>query len=526
MKPFQPRLIVRADADGQIGAGHVMRCIALGQAWRRTGGEAIFVSRPLPPGIARRLNSYGFEHISLNGQPGSAADADELARIARMHSAPWIVIDGYAFRSDYHRRVLGQVNRTLLIRDDRAAVQTLATTIVNPQLFARGEFYETAVGAELLMGVTYAPLRQEFDQQSASQRLHGPCRRMLVVFGAADPNDMMSQALKALSSFEQPVHIDLVRGPCRQGTVNLACGSMPRQVNWHHDVDCLNELMSQADLAITAGGSTCYELAVMGVPMIVVAIAENQEAVGESLVKRGAAVYLGRQSAVTPSTMLQAIQQLADSPERRQSLARNAGNLIDGQGAQRIVSRMWRHMMRLRPAQLQDADLLFKWQRDKDVRRWSFSKGPENLDRHIDWFRAKLADSDSSILICETESGEPVGCVRRDRTGSHVTCGLVIDPSFRGRRLASLVLQWAIERWTKIDPNLALDAWIKPENEASRRCFRQAGFARGGIQSYLGQPAEIWTYRPNATRPTGAHFLPTRLSDGLSPDPTSIRSTV
>jgi RimJ/RimL family protein N-acetyltransferase len=263
----------------------------------------------------------------------------------------------------------------------------------------------------------------------------------------------------------------------------------------------------------------------MGVPMIVVAIAENQEAVGASLAKRGAAVYLGRQNSVTPSGLAHTLRDLIDATDRRQSLAKHAATLVDGCGAQRIVSRMWKQLLRMRPAQLHDAELLFSWQQDAQVRRWSFSNGPESFEQHLNWFMQKLVDTESSILICETESGTAVGCVRRDRHGSQEICGLVIDPSFRGRRLASLVLRLAIERWSADDPNKKLDAWIKPENEASRRCFAQAGFVSGGLHSYRGQPAEIWTYRANATRPTGAHFLSGRMLDGLTLPPTSFRST-
>src|SRR4029079_14179248 len=93
VNPFGATLVVRADAGERIGTGHVMRCLAISQAWREVGGKTVFVTGPLPAALASRLHAEGADVRHLPG----GDDAEETIAPAGELGAKWIILDGYAF---------------------------------------------------------------------------------------------------------------------------------------------------------------------------------------------------------------------------------------------------------------------------------------------------------------------------------------------------------------------------------------------------------------------------------------------
>ena len=95
-------LVIRADASREIGTGHVMRCLALAQAWQDGGGKATFIMAMESPAIEARLNCERIEVVNIKQTPGSAEDAVQTEGVANRHNAQWIVVDGYQFGRQRH----------------------------------------------------------------------------------------------------------------------------------------------------------------------------------------------------------------------------------------------------------------------------------------------------------------------------------------------------------------------------------------------------------------------------------------
>ncbi len=158
---MQP-LLIRADASPRRGTGHVMRGLALGQAWQKTG-LVLFAVSQCTPALEERLRGEGFEVRRSAVEPGSQADAQVTAALALQLGAAWVVVDGYQFGADYQRVIKSAGLRLLFLDDYGHADHYHANLVLNQNLgadaglYARREPY-----TRLLLGVRYALLRREF----------------------------------------------------------------------------------------------------------------------------------------------------------------------------------------------------------------------------------------------------------------------------------------------------------------------------------------------------------------------------
>jgi spore coat polysaccharide biosynthesis predicted glycosyltransferase SpsG len=165
--------------------------------------------------------------------------------------------------------------------------------------------------------------------------------RVLVTMGGADPDNLTLRVLMALrdsvaGSAQIRViiggsyrHAEALEPVCQQLSAQLLC-----------DVREMREQMAWADLAIAAGGSTNWEMAYLGLPAVVVAIAENQRGIAEGLAASGIVVSLGIASAVTEDRLRDAVNQLAQNADLRRSMSERGQKLVDGQGAFRVLAEL------------------------------------------------------------------------------------------------------------------------------------------------------------------------------------------
>src|SRR5271163_4979085 len=114
-------LLIRCDASVAIGTGHVMRCLALAQAWQDAGGRAAFACADLPDSLVQRLSTERCDLYRFESAPASsreANDAQETLRIANVARPQWLVLDGYDFGPNYQMALRDARWRLLFIDDD------------------------------------------------------------------------------------------------------------------------------------------------------------------------------------------------------------------------------------------------------------------------------------------------------------------------------------------------------------------------------------------------------------------------
>jgi UDP-2,4-diacetamido-2,4,6-trideoxy-beta-L-altropyranose hydrolase len=349
-------MIVRADAGSEFGTGHVMRCLALAQAWEDAGGNAHFLSVDPPNAIHKRVVDAGCDISPLAATRGSGADADETVRLARKLGAQWVVADGYRFDVNWQRTVR-ESNLRLLVVDDYGHLPSYdADILMNQNVEATADTYpDISSSTVLLTGNRYALLRREFSKleqpRSRDVRLLPEASRVLVSLGGSDPDDVTGFVLDALERLEDPnlAVIALVGGANPRGAeLRERAGDASYGLRVEVNSTEPARHMQWADVAVSAGGSTTWELAYLGVPTCHIVIAENQIEIARHTEQRGFSINLGAPETLDADRVANSIGKLLGDVKRRESMSRSGQAIIDGQGARRVVEAMRQYEERTR----------------------------------------------------------------------------------------------------------------------------------------------------------------------------------
>lgn len=331
-------MVIRADASVTIGTGHVMRCLALAQGWQDLGRSVRFVMAESTPGIDQRLFEEGIEATKLEND--AATDAQEFLAVAGECNVQWIVVDGYQFGPAYQQQIKNHGLNLLLIDDAGQCFPYCADIILNQNVYAEKINYKRrAESSALLIGPSYALLRREF-LQWMNWRREAPdvAKEVLITMGGSDPDDMTSQILRALQALEVPLNLTVLlgHGNPRVSSIRQLAKQCPGQISVMTQVSNMPELLSRMDLAISASGTTCYELAFMQVPMILFVIAQNQAPAFDAFANCHAAIGVDWQPDSDNHHFLQMLRSVLGDRELRSSLVKNARRVIDGFGASRV----------------------------------------------------------------------------------------------------------------------------------------------------------------------------------------------
>jgi len=334
-------LLIRADAGPSIGTGHVMRCLALAQAWRSRGGSVQFLSARIPHPLQKRLGQEGCAVHAVDVDPGSSADADRLGQMARAQRPAWVVLDGYRFGTDYQQRVRQQGIRLLVLDDFGHAEQYACDAILNQNLGADPLRYRHRDrSTRLLLGTRYVLLRREFLRSGTVGPREGSqpgC--ILVTFGGSDPRGMtlkVIHALERIGDVDLEVNVLVGSAFANRDALDRSAAQSRHTVRLMRDPRDLPRIMALADLAISAGGSTCWELCHAGVPQLILVTAENQWAIAAQLAAAGQR-NLGWYDNCSAERIASSVCQLWIDRTERQAMVRSARRLVDGRGAERVV---------------------------------------------------------------------------------------------------------------------------------------------------------------------------------------------
>jgi UDP-2,4-diacetamido-2,4,6-trideoxy-beta-L-altropyranose hydrolase len=461
--------LFRADASSSIGSGHVRRCIAIAQALR--GWRCHFAVSEESLTTVPELAHGAFDVRVLT--PAAHFDPSALSACLP-DGCDLLVVDHYGIDCKYETSV--PIHQVLAI-DDLANRPHDCDVLVDATPGRISGAYQGLVpsDATLLLGGAYAPLRTAFAIARERRRGRRIGRRLFVNFGGTDPDDVTGQVLDTLAAMTRPdgLEVDVVIGHgTRHGAAIADRVAEMDFVRLHVAPPEPAAIMLGCDVAIGAGGVSALERCALGLPSVLMVIAENQRLVTEGVVRGGGGVF-----ASTAADAVHMALDLVNEPGTLDRTGRSAMVLCDGRGAARIA--LWidpstandGRSVRLRPAVAEDESRVLAWQRQPGTRRYAREPRVPTENEHHAWFVARLADPDCLLNIL-LHGSEAAGVIRLDRREEGYEISVNVDSSCQGQGIGRAGLSLA----RRLIPEVSILAHVKGDNTASRALFRRAGY--------------------------------------------------
>jgi UDP-2,4-diacetamido-2,4,6-trideoxy-beta-L-altropyranose hydrolase len=360
------KVAFRADASVQIGTGHVMRCLTLADALARQGHQCRFVCREHEGHLGDLIASKGYGLTLLPSRSDNELalkdcgsdnyalwlgvpwqeDARQTLDALKAWKPDWLVVDHYALDAKWERALANAVGKIMVI-DDLANRPHECALLLDQNLGRVASDYDGLLpgGCQRLIGPRYALLRPEFAklrEQSLKRRRHPELQRILISLGGVDRTNVTGRVLEALSESALPTstELDIIMGAAAPylDEVRQQAARLPFRATVSVNVRDMAQRMCLADLSIGAAGSTSWERCCLGLPAILMALADNQKFAAEALRESGAVIVVDSGEGV--SNALGKLMNPFGSAQSLKRMTQRGSDIIDGVGSARVANEL------------------------------------------------------------------------------------------------------------------------------------------------------------------------------------------
>lgn len=336
------KIYIRVDGNETIATGHVMRCLSIAEQLRELGIEAIFVVADDRPG--ELIQSRKFRMEVLNSVWNNLnQEIEQLCNYIRQHEVKILLLDSYYVTKEYLQK-LSQYTKIIYI-DDLFRFDYAVHTIINYSAFVESDRYrelykQGTLLPVMLLGSAYIPLRKEFSYQP--YRLRESVKKVLVTTGGTDQLNVTGNVLDSVIGQDDLMQLEY--------HVIIGCFNRNREqlyvleqkypnIQLHENVTNMSEWMRECDVAVSAGGSTLYELCACGIPTICLEVADNQEGAVKwelnDYMQYAGNAYRDMDSCI--ENCMEALRMYTKYHEIRKQRSGRMQELVDGNGAKRIA---------------------------------------------------------------------------------------------------------------------------------------------------------------------------------------------
>lgn len=331
-------LYIRADGNAEIGTGHIMRCLSIAQAARQQGVLCTFIVADRE--MVRLIERQNFPYICLNSVWNDLNhEAARMEQLIRQESIQALLIDSYFVTLDYLRRLHCLTHVAYM--DDLYEFIYPCSTLINYNIYAVQQDYSSRYSnTKCLLGPQYVPLRSEF-QNLPGRRLRREVRDVLVTTGGSDPLNIAGRFAESAVQMFPSVKFHIVVGQFNQYRTQLEhLAQKYSGIQIHYNVERMSELMLSCDAAVSAGGSTLYELCACGVPTVMYALADNQLPGTEAFERSGMMLYAGdvRENKIFSEALCDKLAVLSKDYPLRKLMSERMRQTVDGNGAKRLLN--------------------------------------------------------------------------------------------------------------------------------------------------------------------------------------------
>ena len=331
---------IRTDGNSEIGTGHVMRCLSIADALKKCGTEVSFILSD--SNMEALINERGYNCLVLNTDYQKLSEEMEvLFEQELFKSAKTIIVDSYYADVEYIKAIK-EKKPTAYIDDVFNAYP--ADVIINYNIYADKERYiknYDAFEPSFLLGPKYAPLREQY-VNCKTANIREKVGDILLMTGGSDSLHVALRCAKEIladqtGDYKYHIVVGAMSGDFEE-IERLAALSDDRIVVYRNVKD-MKSLMEKCDIAVSAAGSTLYELCACGVPTIDYVLADNQKEAADFFSREGIMEYAGdvREGEAFFGSLFCKIKELADDFEKRRMLSEKAQKTVDGRGAERIA---------------------------------------------------------------------------------------------------------------------------------------------------------------------------------------------
>ena len=338
-------ILFRADGNNIVGTGHIMRCLSIADAFRRRGENSVFV---IADDFAKEMIvSRGYETVTLGTRYDSLEDEIEIMRsLIHGRNPSYVILDTYFVTKEY-MNALDPICKLVYI-DDLAVFPYPCSVLVNYNAYGPDLDYEGLYGRSSTkkprqyLGVGYAPLREDFRDVEA----HAQPERVLNVLvstGGADPKHIAVKMIRALLDSGIKYKYHFLVGSMNEDVDEIsALSENSPDIILHRNVRDMKALLMECDIAVSAAGSTLYELCACGVPTITYVFADNQIMGAEAFQKLDLMKSIGdiREICDYEKILLKEIDRLATDHPLRKEISERMQRMIDGYGADRLAAEL------------------------------------------------------------------------------------------------------------------------------------------------------------------------------------------
>jgi len=419
------------------------------------------------------------------GHPSELADAIETLKLMHECSLTRVIVDHYDLSLEWEKIVAENVE-DLTVIDDFTNRQHQCDLLLNQNLLsAPAQSYVASLldSKRTLIGPRYALLQPDFTAfRSLRSTELFDVKRIVVFMGGSDSENSTEFVLRNLINMRLgAIEIDVVIGSSNPHRSNILLAFQGhRSMTFHFDLPSLAPLLACSDLAIGAGGTSNWERMCLGVPSLVMAIAENQREICIELAQAGLIEYVGNSHQISEINFQNIVSKLILDRNLRSRYALQGQITVDGLGAKRVAEVLLPSdptSLTLRKCRAQDVVTYFN---DPSVRESSLKTAPITWIEHEAWFTTRLNDPMCRMyLLCIDNL--PVGQIRFQKLNDAWSINYSLDELVRGRGWGNILVERGIAEMRTSTTGKVV-ANVKVTNIVSQKIFEQLGFSRS-VQS-------------------------------------------
>jgi len=337
MLAHQCQMYFRVDMNETIATGHMMRCLSIADAARAMGISSAFIIAD--DSAVSLLQSRNYPYIVLHSLWNKMDDElGKMIVLIHKHNIEKLIIDSY-YVTKLYLEALTNETETWYIDDINAFHYPVNGIICYANYWRKFKYNESYTGTELLLGTEYVPLRREFTSLP-SKKINKKIEHILILSGGSDEYNIIGKLLESLKGKSYTV-IDAICGRFNPRYDEMTAEFHDNlKIHIHRSLPDINLYMKTADLAISAGGTTLYELCACGTPTISYSLADNQLDNVWQFDTDGVIKYAGDVRTDDVATKVIELIKQYDIDEVRKQFSVKMQKIVDGNGAKRIVERI------------------------------------------------------------------------------------------------------------------------------------------------------------------------------------------